>query len=463
MKFLCVKNIKYLLGILHEFFMDKYNIDLTTLADKIDLRVIVFNEMQKIDKASPNELPKVKNKNAFKVSCDMIMIAISQYRQKQQFEDDARQNMMPTFQTFLPPPEPQRNANVSEEYDKLNTERMTEMTPLAQPKFEDEGYDVQPSPEEFNERVEKIMRERETMMTSVSVPTNPSPDSISHGTPQQSLSNFTFLQEEVGYSPLQDSGHCQDKSHFQDNNPQQGQKSSLLSSLPTTKRTCIHFGYDRNWFMGLDTIMAFKLAMPIQNSQRLEIDICVPYTQLTETYTDFFLSVEELDDVVYMSDGTGLTAHMSTKDTLTLANGRKFNKFTCTINNPIEFLATITCRVCTPLKSFIKLNYDPVEIKTVIAHKNDIMEIVLDDETVQDFIQGDVVLLKMCCDDESLFDIVTSLTTPTGHVLLEKKKTKKKDKSFFIKVYHTHDEVLEGVSGYALNVNLQSSITLRAS
>lgn len=426
MSFLTVPNIKFLLGILQEFFVEKYQMDLSNIADKINLRLIVFNEMKKIDQTNPNDTIKNKNKQAFKTSRDMILLAVSHFRQRQHFEDEARNSMMPsTFQTFLPPERP-----IMEEFEKINNERR-EVAPPTPAFTQDEPTTVDnlPTPEEFNSRVEEMIRERETMMNSVVVDHGVDQ---SKSTPLEELAPMDFDQ---AYHTMGDHTHTM---------------GDQLIATSYKYVTIVHHGSLRDWFATMPTIMSKEFENPLMNVQRIEfVELFVPNFKRTQPV--YVLKLHDFD----------LETHVTFVERVVVDNGRTFCKFVCDLQVDIPYMPSLRFSLHSCIGQQVALCCEPIEISSLKIVKSDIVEVSHDVKNDGAFVEGDIILFKLCCDDEELIPILDMLMHCEGYEV-KKKKTKSKG-CFYVNVPSIENDVdLSQVTGFVLNHSLQASFVAKA-
>ena len=151
MSFLTVDNLKFLIGILHNFFVDKYSIDIESYTNVINIKEVVYNCMISASRSAPQANTKDKNKITLKSAKDALLDELNKARSVEQ----------PVQQII--PHAPNYN-NVSADYEKMMAMRTTEQTTStpAPPNFGDAQESVM-NMDDFAKRLQEIQSTRETM------------------------------------------------------------------------------------------------------------------------------------------------------------------------------------------------------------------------------------------------------------------------------------------------------------
>lgn len=101
MDFVSVTNMKYIVGILQDYFTEKYSIDLTKVALQINLKALVHAEMVRASKMGGTSVTE-KNKEVFKQCITIVLNAVQGLRQQAGGEQQQQQHhsQMPAEQQY---------------------------------------------------------------------------------------------------------------------------------------------------------------------------------------------------------------------------------------------------------------------------------------------------------------------------------------------------------------------------
>lgn len=420
--FLSVKNLKNLLSLINEFFTEKYCIDLISYDDKVNIKVIVYKQMQNIEQLMATATLKAKNKQVFKVSRDAILQSITEYRNVHE-----KQMMTPQFNmmTSMKPQSQSQSQDVMQQFDRLTTERNSEFNTiqLDTPNFTEENIDCAPSADEFSANVKKIMQERDSMMNSIQF------KNTNDNMPIQNLPMYT--EEPCDTPPPVPI-------------PPKLTKSLILSST------------SRDWFY--DTLM--KVPLSLNNVMRIVVThILVPEMEILHPF--YMIKIDELCGNLMLHDGSEMFDRVEIGKRITLANGRQYQELLCN-HNGINFMSPsslqhFTLSLHTPTKSLVSIFSEKVCIEKFDV--KDDTTLVIHFECESDFKVGDTILMRLHSSDEDKFHLIETLSSSEGYVI---KKANKKAKqkiacSVEIETPHFSLDDMKDVSGYVLNQTLQAT------
>eukprot|EP00798_Chlamydomonas_sp_ICE-L_P019631 gene19631-26316_t len=158
MSFLTVDNLKFLIGIIHSFFVEKYNINIETYAKAINIKEVIYNSMMSANRSTPQANVKDKNKLSLKLAKDALLAELNRARSTEHQVSVAVHDRSQTSQPSI---------NVRSEYDKLMLMRTTKNAASvpAAPDF-NETQENAINVEDFNKKLNEMQSNRDVVYES---------------------------------------------------------------------------------------------------------------------------------------------------------------------------------------------------------------------------------------------------------------------------------------------------------